>query len=135
MPTYNDNFNTLRKTVTTLRSNEGCPWDRRQDSESLKKYFEEECAELLEAIDKDSTEDICEEAGDLLFLLVLLSEIHSEKNAFTIEDVIKGVNKKMIRRHPHVFSGTTKGNEDFLKKQWEKIKSEENKNKQIDSSS
>lgn len=66
---------------------------------------------------------LCEEIGDVLFLLVLLAEINSESGNFTIEDVIHGINEKMIRRHPHVFAGAPTGDEEYLRKQWQKIKS------------
>lgn len=68
---------------------------------------------------------LCEEIGDVLFLLVLLSEISSESDHFTIEDVLSGINDKMIRRHPHVFAGLVVETDEDLKKQWEKIKSDE----------
>ncbi|MBL4902331.1 MAG: nucleotide pyrophosphohydrolase [Desulfocapsa sp.] len=118
-------FPALCQTIKKLRSVDGCPWDRKQDAESLKKYINEECEELLCAIDKNDPSNICEEIGDVFFLLVLLSEIHSEHNNFTINDVINEINDKMIRRHPHVFAGSPSGDEEFLKKQWKKIKSEE----------
>ncbi len=66
---------------------------------------------------------LCEEIGDVLFHLILLSKISSESGHFNIEDVIKGINDKMIRRHPHVFADTPMGDEEELKKQWKKIKS------------
>jgi len=125
MELQKNTFSTFCKTVKKLRSVDGCPWDRKQDAESLKKYIKEECEELFSAIDKNDHSNICEEIGDVFFLLVLLSEIHSEHNNFTIHDVIKEINAKMIRRHPHVFAGSPNGDEEFLKKQWKKIKSEE----------
>jgi len=125
MKQKNRNFYNLCCTIAQLRSDTGCPWDQKQDSQSLKKYIREECDELLEAMEGDSSQHLCEEIGDLLFLLILLSKINEESNEFTIDDVLRGINEKMIRRHPHVFSGAESGDEEFLRKQWEKIKSKE----------
>jgi len=129
MNTCKNTFFSFCQTIAKLRSDDGCPWDRKQTTTSLKKYIAEECAELLEAIDENDPIHLCEEIGDVLFLLVLLSEIQSESAHFTIEDVISGINAKMIRRHPHVFAGTELKNEMDLNKQWEKIKSMEKKKK------
>ncbi len=112
-------------TISQLRSENGCIWDKKQTNISLKKYLKEELEELIDAIDEEDPEHLCEEIGDVLFLLVLLSEINAESRAFTIDDVIKGINEKMIRRHPHVFAGGESGDEEFLKKQWQEIKSQE----------
>ncbi len=118
-----NNFSLFCKTISRLRAKDGCPWDRKQDVRSLKKYVQEECNELLEAMENDDHDHLCEEMGDMLFLLVLLSEISSEAGHFHINDVITGINDKMIRRHPHVFSDVTVGSDKELKEQWEKIKS------------
>ena len=116
-------FETFCETIHTLRSDNGCPWDKKQTSNSLKKYIQEETRELLEAIDEEDSEHICEEAGDILFLIALLTEIHQENNAFSMEDVLNTITAKMIRRHPHVFSGKEAGDEAELRAQWEQIKS------------
>ena len=116
-------------TISQLRSEKGCLWDKKQTNLSLKKYLKEEYNELISAIDENDPSHLCEEIGDVLFLLVLLSQINSETNTFTIDDVIKGVNEKMIRRHPHVFAGGISGDEEFLKIQWQKIKSQEKEKK------
>lgn len=89
------------------------------------KYIREESAELLEAIEEKDALHICEESGDLLFLLLLLTEIHHEQGAFSLDDVLSKINNKMIRRHPHVFANGVAGNEQELKEQWKKIKIEE----------
>ncbi len=122
-------FEALYKTISQLRDNGGCPWDRKQTPVSLKKYFLEENAELIEAIDSGDSTHICEEMGDLLFLLLLLARIHLESGDFTITDVLDGINQKMIRRHPHVFGDSLVENEADLRAQWEKIKSEEKRKK------
>ncbi len=117
------------ETITRLRSAEGCPWDQQQSILSLQKYIREECDELLEAMSGDDPGHLCEEIGDVLFLLLLLSEISAEAGHFTIEDVINGINEKMVGRHPHVFAGLPVGTEEELKTQWEKIKSQERRKK------
>ena len=83
-------FEDLKKIMETLRSENGCPWDREQTHESLKKYFVEECAEVLEAIDNKDTENLCEELGDVLYQIMIHTEIEKEKGNFTIEDVVDG---------------------------------------------
>ncbi|MBU1140171.1 MAG: nucleotide pyrophosphohydrolase [Proteobacteria bacterium] len=113
------------KTISSLRAKNGCPWDQKQTVKSLKKYIQEECDELLEAMDGDDPAHLCEEIGDVLFLLVLLSEISSESGHFTIDEVITGIKDKMIRRHPHVFGDADVGSDEELREQWEKIKSQE----------
>ncbi len=116
-------------TIKALRAQSGCPWDQKQTAQSLKKYIREETAELLEAIDENDPEHICEEAGDVLFLIALLAEIYSETNDFTLDDVFSTITRKMIRRHPHVFAGGSVGTEEELNAQWEKIKSAERSKK------
>lgn len=126
------NENSLNELVTiikTLRSDKGCPWDRKQTATSLVKYIKEETTELLEAIDANDTDILCEELGDVLYLIVLLAEIHSEQQIFTLKDSVKSISDKLIRRHPHVFGNETVENEQQLKELWEKIKAEEKQNK------
>jgi uncharacterized protein YabN with tetrapyrrole methylase and pyrophosphatase domain len=129
MQLQQNNFSDFCNTISQLRSDKGCLWDKKQTNVTLKKYLKEEYKELIFAIDENNPANICEEIGDLLFLLVLLSQINSETDTFTIDDVIKGINDKMIRRHPHVFAGGANGDEEFLRKQWQKIKSQEKKKK------
>ena len=123
-------FFSFCETITRLRAPDGCPWDRKQTVRSLKKYLSEECDELLEAMEGNDQEHLCEEIGDVFFLLLLLSAISSEAGHFTIDDVIRGVNEKMTRRHPHVFGDTPScSSEEELNKQWKKIKSLERRKK------
>jgi len=129
MATKNNIFLSFCDTIRKLRSRNGCPWDQKQTTRSLKKCIREESNELLEAIDSGNPKHICEEAGDVLFLLALLAQIHNEKNEFDLDDILLGITKKMIRRHPHVFANATVGNEEELNAQWEKIKSEEKSKK------
>lgn len=123
------NLESLVQTIKKLRSPEGCPWDRKQTTESMVKYLESEFKELLAAISNQDTENICEEIGDLLFTLVMVAEIEEEKENFTLHTVINNINEKLIRRHPHVFAGATISSEQELRDQWEKIKALEKQKK------
>ena len=118
----NDAFSELVKIITELRSERGCPWDRKQTPVTLTKYLLEETQELAEAIQKEDPLHVREETGDLFFILILLIKTYEEKNVFTIDDVLNTISEKMIRRHPHVFSGAETGNESELRQQWEEIK-------------
>ncbi len=117
----------LISTIKTLRGENGCPWDRRQDSLSLLKYLRSECQELVTAIENDDHNNICEELGDLLYLIVMFSEIGNDQGNFHLSDVLHTINEKLIRRHPHVFAGQSYENEEQLAAQWEAIKAEEKK--------
>lgn len=110
-----------------LRSPEGCPWDREQTTQSLQPYLLEETYEVLEALDQNNPQAICEELGDLLLQVVFLAQIFAEQELFTIEDVARGITDKLVRRHPHVFAGTPVGAVDELNRQWENIKRLEKK--------
>jgi uncharacterized protein YabN with tetrapyrrole methylase and pyrophosphatase domain len=117
----------LIATIKTLRGTEGCPWDKRQTPASLLKHLTSECEELVVAIQNDDHVNICEELGDLLYILIMISEIHNDHGVFRFSDVIKTINQKLIRRHPHVFAGQPYENEEQLAAQWEAIKAEEKK--------
>ena len=81
-------FEDLKQIMKTLRAEDGCPWDRAQDHDTLKKHLVEECAEVLEAIDAHDTENLCEELGDVLFQVMFHSEIEAEQGNFTVDDVV-----------------------------------------------
>ncbi len=91
------------KLLRYLRSPEGCPWDREQTHQSLRKNFIEEAYEALEAIDKDDPDGMREEFGDVILQVMLHSQMEEEIGAFTVYDVIQSLNEKLIFRHPHVF--------------------------------
>jgi MazG family protein len=118
-------FESLIATIRSLRGDRGCPWDKRQTSDSLLKYLRSECEELQEAIAKRDTDNICEELGDLLYVLFMISEINKDLGHFELKDVFRNVNEKLIRRHPHVFAGQSYENEEQLAAQWQAIKAEE----------
>lgn len=113
--------------MAKLRSPSGCPWDREQTHQSLKPYLLEEAYEVLEALDFENDDDIAEELGDLLLQVLFHAQIASEEKRFDIEDVIRNLNDKLIRRHPHVFGNAVITNADQQKKHWEKIKRQEGK--------
>ncbi len=120
-----EKFNNFVRIVEKLRSEEGCPWDRDQTAGSLRRYLLEETQETLEAIDSNNPDHIKEELGDLLYLIVLLSQIHHENNLFNISEVIDEISQKMVRRHPHVFEDKTFGSAEELRDQWLEIKRNE----------
>ncbi|RZD16949.1 MAG: nucleoside triphosphate pyrophosphohydrolase [Candidatus Acididesulfobacter guangdongensis] len=127
-------FNGLVDILKQLRSENGCPWDKKQTEETLKPYVLEEAYEVAEALDSKDTDEISEELGDLLLQVVFLSQIYAEKKIFSIEDVITKINNKLLRRHPHVFDKTFSLKEgeclnDVILENWEKIKKQEKKEK------
>jgi MazG family protein len=129
MATDEHHFSLLLHTIRSLLGPDGCPWDQKQTTLSLRKYFTEEFAEIIAAIDKNDSDNLCEELGDMLFLLILMAEINAKNKTFTLMDVIRNINAKMIRRHPHVFGEGKKGTEEELERQWRAIKSQEKEKK------
>lgn len=118
-------FSTLKEVIATLRGPNGCPWDRKQTHQSLKKYLLEETYELLEAIDEDDIDHMIEELGDVLLQVMLHAQIGEDDGYFSIRDVIETITEKMIRRHPHVFANQSVTSTDELKKTWDEIKKQE----------
>jgi XTP/dITP diphosphohydrolase len=104
-----------------------CPWDKKQTVESLRHLTIEETYELSEAISDGDYKGIKEELGDLLLHIVFYAKIGSEKNEFTLEDVMKGVSDKLVNRHPHIYGDVQVDNEEDVKQNWEKIKLKEGK--------
>ena len=121
-------FQELNDIVNKLRNPGGCDWDRAQTANSLIPYFIEEVYELIDGIDKKDSKNIKEELGDVLLHIIFQSQIASEKNFFTINDVINGINEKLIKRHPKVFSQSKFQNDVNDKQNWEKEK-QKNKNR------
>lgn len=93
----------LLEIIEVLRSPEGCSWDREQTHESLKKCLSDETEEVLQAIDHQDDENLCEELGDVLLQVLLHAQIAKERGAFGFQDVVQMLSEKLIRRHPHVF--------------------------------
>src|ERR1700735_3872073 len=89
--------------MARLRAPDGCPWDREQSFDTIRKYTLEEAYEVFDAIERRHWKDLSEELGDLLLQVLFYAQMASESGYFTIADVIAGLNRKLIRRHPHVF--------------------------------
>lgn len=124
-------FEKLVEVTRTLRSPEGCPWDREQTHESLKRYLIEEVYETIQALDNNDIDNLQEELGDLLFEILIHTQIAEEENNFTIYDVINDITEKMIRRHPHVFGETIVNSSGEVLKKWDEIKDQEKNKKSI----
>ncbi len=120
-----DKFETFRIIIERLRGKGGCPWDRRQTHESLKKYLVEESHEVLEAIELNDMPALSEELGDLWLQIMLHSQIARESGEFSLEDVLRGINTKMINRHPHVFGGKEVADAEEASLSWQEIKDQE----------
>lgn len=118
-------FPRLLKIMDELR--EGCPWDKKQTIHSLSHLTIEETYELTDAILQEDYEAIKGELGDLLLHIVFYAKIASEKKKFDIEDVIEGICKKLIDRHPHIYGNVKVENEEQVKQNWEKLKLKEGK--------
>jgi MazG family protein len=118
----------LRETVARLRGPGGCPWDQEQTHRSLCDCLVEECAELLDTIDRGDFVHMREELGDLLLQVVMHAQMADESGHFTFEEVARDINNKLIRRHPHVFGDMSLKDSEAVLEQWEKIKATEKKN-------
>ncbi|MBQ1703543.1 MAG: nucleoside triphosphate pyrophosphohydrolase, partial [Oscillospiraceae bacterium] len=112
-PCYN--VEDLRALVKALRSEGGCPWDREQTHESIRRDFIEEVCEAVEAINEGNIEHLREELGDVLFQVAFHAELEEEKGNFDLDSVADGVVKKLILRHPHVFGEVTVSGSEELK--------------------
>jgi MazG family protein len=118
-------FETLLGIMSRLRGPDGCPWDREQTLETLRPYLIEEAYEVLDAIERRDWDHLPEELGDLQLQIVFQSQIASEENLFTINDVLSRINEKLIRRHPHVFGDESARTSGDVVHRWEQIKAEE----------
>ena len=118
-------FDDLVKITEKLRSPEGCPWDREQTFSSLKQYLKNESEEVFQAVDNEDMDNLCEELGDVLFQVMINSQIAREKGAFSIEDVVDGICRKMVRRHPHVFGNVKVNSVEEGNALWNEIKMQE----------
>jgi tetrapyrrole methylase family protein / MazG family protein len=119
------NFSKLREIIAVLRGPNGCPWDKEQTHESLKKYLIEETFEVIEAIDSGDIDHLIEELGDVLLQVVLHAQIGEDEGYFAIEDVIEVLSEKMIRRHPHVFGDKKAQDSKEVLRNWQEIKKKE----------
>lgn len=115
-------FNDLIEIIKILRGPDGCPWDREQTHGSVKKHLLEETYEVLEVIESERKDLLCEELGDLLLQIVFHARIAEEEGSFTIDDIINGISKKMVSRHTHVFGEDKANTSDEVLVNWEKNK-------------
>ncbi len=133
---HNKEFDKLIEIIKVLRGENGCAWDKKQTFDSLIPLFLEESYELTSAISNRDYDNIKEELGDILLHIIFFSELANEleyENRFNIEDVLKEINEKLIRRHPHIFGDSKVNTVDGILKQWEEIKKEEKKDKKLES--
>ncbi len=118
-------FEKLLELMERLRGPDGCPWDREQTHETLKPMLVEEAFEVLEALDAEDSDELCEELGDLLFQVVFHSQIAMEKGEFDALEVCRRLHDKMVRRHPHVFGNESFSDSRELLRNWENLKESE----------
>lgn len=119
---------TLDRLVGVMRrllADDGCPWDREQNFESLRRYVLEEACEVIDAIDGGDRNALKEELGDLLLQVVFQAELARKERSFAIDDIVEAIVSKLVRRHPHVFGDLAAANTDEVLGNWEKIKAAE----------
>ena len=117
----------FQEIVAHLRAPDGCPWDKKQTHQTLRAHLLEETYEALDAMDRNDTQGMAEEFGDLLLQILLNAQIASEIGDFAMSDIIKGIYDKIVRRHPHVFGEQQVDGVDEVLKNWEQLKEEERK--------
>lgn len=128
-----ESFKKLYDIVATLRSPDGCPWDREQSPESLRPSLIEETYECVEAIDQKDPPHIREELGDIFLLATMVAYMHEQEGKFTVSDTLDEISAKLVRRHPHVFGDATATTSAEVLDQWAKIKVEQEGRKPKDS--
>jgi tetrapyrrole methylase family protein/MazG family protein len=121
-PTELGKFESFVDIVKALRGPEGCPWDKEQTHRTLAPFAIEESFELAEAIESGSTDEMVGELGDVLLQVVLNAEVGRQSGEFTLEDVIRGISEKMVRRHPHVFGDVSLKTSGEVTSNWAKVK-------------
>lgn len=122
-------FTILVEIMKKLRSPDGCMWDREQNHKTIKRNLIEETYEAVESIENNNYTGLKEELGDLLLQIIFHSQIAAESKEFSISEVLQGIIRKLIRRHPHVFQGVVLNNSDEILANWEDIKKKERKEK------
>src|SRR5258708_32741662 len=113
--------------MARLRGPQGCPWDREQTFDSIKKHTLEETYEVFDAIERRAWPELRDELGDLLLQVLFYAQMASEAGYFTLQDVASNLNAKLIRRHPHIFAGAEVADSDAVLRNWEQIKQSEKK--------
>lgn len=118
-------FDEIIDLIETLRGENGCPWDRKQTPLSMTRYLVEEVFELMDAVQSDNVEDVCEELGDVLFLVLFIAVQFQSSGGFSIKTLARRNLDKMTRRHPHVFTEKTARTPEQVRERWQEIKREE----------
>jgi len=118
-------FAALVAVMRRLLAPDGCPWDREQTFDSLRKYVLEEACEVIDAIDEDDRAHLCEELGDLALQVAFLAELGRSEQSFGPDDVMRGICEKLVRRHPHVFGDVTVRDAEQVLENWQRIKETE----------
>jgi uncharacterized protein YabN with tetrapyrrole methylase and pyrophosphatase domain len=118
-------FEKLFELIEQLRGEQGCPWDREQTITSLKNDVLSEVHEVVKAIDNEDHENLKEEIGDLIWVTAMITQIAKERGHFDMDDVLKNVMRKMIRRHPHVFDDAKATTADEAKRMFNTVKRRE----------
>ncbi|MDI6751899.1 MAG: MazG nucleotide pyrophosphohydrolase domain-containing protein [bacterium] len=126
-------FDELLEVINRLFSPDGCPWDKQQTLQSMKKHILEEAQEVVEAIDEGDSDHLLEEIGDLAIHVISLSIMAKNDGLFSLADVLVIAKEKLLRRHPHVFSGLKVNSVEEVLENWKRIKEQE-KDKKIDRS-
>jgi len=118
-------FERLLQLVAQLRAEHGCPWDRDQTPSTIKRYLVEEVYEVVDAVENRTADHVAEELGDLIFMAIFLANLYREAGQFQIDQVLRRVAEKMVRRHPHVFGDRTADSARQVKLNWDEIKRQE----------
>ncbi len=127
--TAGEKFQELVALMARLRAPGGCPWDREQTFDSIKPYTLEETYEVLDAIDRRHWKELAEELGDFVLQAVFYAQMASEQGLFSIEDALEAINRKLIRRHPHVFGRESAQTAGDVKRIWGEVKAAEKEEK------
>jgi MazG family protein len=125
--TPSEEFERLIGIMARLRAPGGCPWDREQTFDSIKPYLLQESYEVMDAIDRRDWKELSSELGDLMLQAVFFSQMAAEEGHFTIQDALRAINEKLIRRHPHVFGDENASTAGEVLKRWDEIKASEKK--------
>lgn len=120
-----ENYSRLVELMQRLLAQDGCPWDRAQTFQSMRKYVLEEACEVIDAIDEENPQLLKEELGDLALQIAFLGELSRAAHGFGPDDIFAGICEKLVRRHPHVFSDASAKDAEAVAKQWEEIKATE----------
>ncbi|MFP4564906.1 MAG: nucleoside triphosphate pyrophosphohydrolase [Spirochaetaceae bacterium] len=117
-------FSRFLEVIRTLRGPEGCPWDRKQTTESMRPYLLEETYETLDAIDTGDDQELREELGDVFLIATMMAYIKEQEGAFTVAEVFDHIREKLLRRHPHVFGTAEAETPEAVAAQWDRIKTD-----------